>query len=146
MKVALLLLLLLSACKENPMSDIMKSIKHLWMGAQGLAGSKTGFAGVRGADAEKLAKDPAVFVLDVRTPGEYAEGRIERGTLVPVDELANRLAELPADKEKPVLVYCAMGGRSARAATMLAAQGWTTVFNLEGGITGWREEGRPVAK
>jgi rhodanese-related sulfurtransferase len=142
----MLLLLLLSACKENPMSDIMKSIKHLWMGAQGLASSKTGFAGVRGADAEKLAKDPAVFLLDVRTPGEYAEGRIERGTLVPVDELANRLAELPADKEKPILVYCAMGGRSARAATVLASNGWTTVFNLEGGITGWREEGRPVTK
>lgn len=128
------------------MSDIMKSIKHLWMGAQGLAGSKAGFAGVRGADAEKLAKDPAVFVLDVRTPGEHAEGFIERGTLVPVDELANRLAELPADKEKPILVYCAMGGRSARAATLLASKGWTTVFNLEGGITGWKEEGRSVVK
>lgn len=128
------------------MSDIMKSIKHLWMGAQGLAGSKTGFAGVRGADAEKLAKDPAVFVLDVRTPGENAEGRIERSALVPVDELANRLAELPADKEKPILVYCAMGGRSARAAALLASKGWTTVFNLEGGITGWKEENRAIVK
>lgn len=126
------------------MSDIMKSIKHLWMGAQGLAGSKAGFAVVRGDDAERLAKDPAVFLLDVRTPGEHAEGRIERCVLVPVDELAGRLAELPADKEKPILVYCAMGGRSARAASLLAQNGWTTVFNLEGGITGWREEGRPV--
>lgn len=128
------------------MSDAAKGIKHLWMGLQGLAGSKSGFAGVRGNEAQKLAEDPGVFVLDVRTPGENAEGRIAGSTLIPIDELAGRLSELPSDKEKPILVYCAMGGRSARGASLLAQNGWKTVFNLEGGITGWRDEGRPEAK
>lgn len=109
------------------MSDATKEIKH-----------------VRGEDAAKLAKDPSVFVLDVRTAGEHAEGRIERCALVPVDQLAGRLAELPAEKDKPILVYCALGGRSARAAALLAQAGYSAVFNLEGGITGWRDEGRPV--
>lgn len=126
------------------MSDALKGIKHLWMGLQGLAGSKAGFAGVRGEDAQKLAADADVFVLDVRTPGENAEGRIAKSTLIPIDELPNRLAELPQDKEKPILVYCAMGGRSARGASVLAQNGYKTVFNLEGGITAWRDEGRPV--
>lgn len=126
------------------MSEMFKGVKHMWLGIQGLAGSKQGFAGVRGADGQKLAEDPSVFLLDVRTKGEHAEARIKGCTLIPIDELPGRLAELPADKERPILVYCAMGGRSARGASLLAQNGWTTVFNLEGGITAWKDEGRPV--
>lgn len=132
------------------MNELLMKIRHLWLGLLGLSVSSSpaagGFVGVRGEAAAKLASDSAVFVLDVRTPGEYAEGRLTRSTLVPVDQLGARLGELPADKSKPVLVYCAMGGRSARAAQLLAEKGWTKVHNMEGGITGWMAEGRPVER
>lgn len=131
------------------MNELMMKLRHLWLGVLGLTVSSPaagGFAGARGDAAAALAKDPAVFVLDVRTPEEHAEARLERAVLVPVHELDGRLGELPADKSRPVLVYCAMGGRSARASQLLAEKGWTKVFNMEGGIKGWLEEGRPVLR
>jgi rhodanese-related sulfurtransferase len=61
-------------------------------------------------------------LLDVRTPGEFASGHPEAAVNVPVDEVASRLAEI--DRARPVVVYCAAGVRSARAAEVLRAQGY----------------------
>lgn len=92
-----------------------------------------------------LAEKPGVFLLDVRNPDEYAAGRLAGAKLVPVAELESRLAELPADKKTPVLVYCAKGGRSAKAARLLSEKGYEAVHDLAGGITAWKDAGRPVA-
>lgn len=64
-------------------------------------------------------------LLDVRTPGEFADGHVAGALNIPVDELARRAAELPADK--PVVVYCRSGRRSAIAAELLSAQGRTVI-------------------
>src|SRR4051812_44089711 len=118
-------------------------LKHLTEGVRGLALGAGDFAEARGDAAAKLAADPGVFLLDVRTPEEWVDAHLERATLIPVHELERRLAELPQEKEHPILVYCAVGGRSARAAQALAGKGWKTVVNLAGGINGWQAEDRP---
>ena len=74
-------------------------------------------------------------LLDVRQMREYEESRIPGSTLIPLPQLSNRLQEL--DPEKPVLVYCAIGGRSRAAAQLLAGKGFKEVFNLKGGIRAW---------
>jgi len=84
------------------------------------------------------------LVLDVRTPEEYAEGHIQGAKLIPVQVLAKHLAEVPKDKQ--VYVYCHSGRRSANAAKLLAAQGFTRIENIQGGITAWKEAGFPVVK
>ena len=61
-------------------------------------------------------------LLDVRTPGEYAERHVDGALNVPVQELEQRLGDVPRDR--PVVVYCLSGGRSAAASRMLAAAGW----------------------
>src|SRR5207247_1430296 len=71
--------------------------------------------------AEALAlyeKTPGLFVLDVRTPAEYASGHIPNAHLIPVDELEDRLRELPP-KDTPLLIHCAAGGRSTAACQTL---------------------------
>lgn len=98
------------------------------------------------AEFAALAAKPGAVVLDVRTPEEYAAGRIGGAKLLPHTELEARRAELPADKAAPVLVYCASGGRSAKAAKALDAMGFTSVHDLAGGIRRWQAEGRPVEK
>jgi len=102
--------------------------------------------GVGPARAAELAGQAGTFVLDVRTPGEYAGGHLERAVLIPVQQLSNRLLELPADKKTPILVYCAVGGRSAAAAGLLKAKGYESVHDLSGGIRAWQSAGLPVVK
>lgn len=94
---------------------------------------------------EHLAKHPQhLFVLDVRTPEEYAEGHVPGAVNVPHDQLASRLAEVPKDKD--VVVYCRSGRRSALATDVLAANGYQHVSHLEGDIQAWLARGRPVEK
>lgn len=79
--------------------------------------------------------DTKVTVLDVRQPAEYAEGHIPGALLVPLADLSDRMAQLsPAS---PVLVYCAVGGRSRIAAQLLAGNGFDKVMNLSGGFKAW---------
>ena len=77
-----------------------------------------------------LAK-PEVLLLDVRSPEEFSTGHLTSAVNVPVGELGVRLAELGA-KERPVVVYCRSGRRSARAAGLLADAGFTSVLDLGG--------------
>jgi phage shock protein E len=91
-------------------------------------------------DAKIKATENAL-VLDVRTEAEISTGIIEGATNIVYDEnFANKLTSL---EQKPVFVYCAVGGRSAKAATILRDKGYT-VYELEGGITAWKDAGLPV--
>jgi len=83
-----------------------------------------------------------LYLLDVRTAGEYQQARLEGARLIPIDQLARRIAELP--KDRPILVYCAVGSRSAQAVNYLARQGYPEIYNLSGGIYAWAQNGYPV--
>lgn len=89
-----------------------------------------------------LRKRQDVYLLDVRTPEEYRQFRLANATLIPIDQVTRRLAEIP--KDRPILVYCAVGSRSAQVFNFLARQGYAEVYNLEGGIYGWAQRGYPV--
>jgi len=82
-------------------------------------------------------RDAAVFVLDVRTPGEYEQlGHIPGATLVPVEVAPSALAVVPQDG-RPVLVVCEHGVRSLHASALLAGGGIPEVWNLVGGMSSW---------
>lgn len=74
-------------------------------------------------------------LLDVRQPKEYEAGHLAGARLIPIRELPDRMDEL--DKSKPLLVYCAVGGRSAAAAQLLSGKDFSEVYNLSGGIKAW---------
>jgi len=91
------------------------------------------------------AQSPIPFMLlDVRTPEEYAEGHISGAKLIPIQVLAERMSEVPHDKQ--VYVYCHSGGRSSRASKLLAENGFTNIENVVGGIVAWKKSGYPVEK
>jgi len=85
--------------------------------------------------ADQLSQTTKPFVLDVRTPNERRAARLECGGHIPLPQLRERLAEVPADQ--PVVVHCEGGYRSAIAASLLAAAGRTNVSDLVGGIKAW---------
>ena len=91
--------------------------------------------------AEKLKATEKPQILDVRTPEEFAQDRIENADNVNFlgsnfDNLATKY-----NKEKPVFVYCKVGGRSAKACDKLAEMGFKTIYNLDGGIMKWNANG-----
>lgn len=82
-----------------------------------------------------LGSDETIQLVDVRQPAEYDEGHIAGAKHIPLGELLDRASEL--DKEKPVMVYCAIGGRSRVAAQLLSGNEFNKVYNLTGGFNIW---------
>jgi sulfur-carrier protein adenylyltransferase/sulfurtransferase len=92
--------------------------------------------------AQRLKTSPAGFVLlDVREPFEREIAAIEPSVHIPMQEVPQRLSELPRDRL--VVVYCHHGGRSAMVAAFLEAEGFPIVANLRGGIDAWSLEVDP---
>jgi NADPH-dependent 2,4-dienoyl-CoA reductase/sulfur reductase-like enzyme/rhodanese-related sulfurtransferase len=81
---------------------------------------------------DELVGDHPPFVLDVRTPAEYADGNLDVAVNIPLDELRNRLEEVPRDRQ--VVVHCRSGYRSYVAQRILMNSGWEQVRNLQGGF------------
>ncbi|HEX2038773.1 MAG TPA: rhodanese-like domain-containing protein [Acidimicrobiales bacterium] len=92
-------------------------------------------------DTFAAALDAGAPVVDVRRPDEFVEAHVPGARLIPLEELGERLHEIPRDQR--VYVICAVGGRSLAAAEALASAGWDAV-SVAGGTIRWAEEGRPV--
>jgi adenylyltransferase/sulfurtransferase len=84
-----------------------------------------------------------IFLLDVREPYEYQIAQIG-GTLIPQNDVPNRLVEIPRDRE--IVVQCRSGARSQRIAELLKQSGYTQVVNLAGGILAWSDEIDPTVQ
>jgi rhodanese-related sulfurtransferase len=86
-------------------------------------------------------KNANVQLLDVRTTEEYQASHLKNAQNICVtnDDFQEKVKKL--DKNKPVYVYCKKGGRSAAAAKILSDMGFKQVYDLQGGITNWEEDG-----
>lgn len=82
------------------------------------------------------------FILDVRTPEEWNEGHVPGATLIPLDQLESRLAELPQGEE--IVVICRSGNRSAVGRDILLGAGFESVTSVAGGFNQWSANEYPV--
>ncbi len=105
-----------------------------------------GIAMIDASDAQSMMKDSNLTIIDVRMPQEYKQGHLKKAKLIPVSEIGNRLGEIEALKDSPVLVYCKSGHRSSMAARILKKSGFSNISNLQGGITSWQGAGGAVTK
>lgn len=96
--------------------------------------------------AEGMVKGHFDVVLDVRRPEEYEQTHIPGAVLIPLGKLREDAREELGNPATPILVYCAVGGRSLEAVKILGKMGFKNVVNLRGGIMAWKKEGYPVAK
>ena len=104
----------------------------------GTVGGTIGEIDVAGLDAALADGAP---LLDVRMPDEFDEVRVPGAVLVPLPELADRLADVPAGD--PLYIVCRSGARSLKACEYLASVG-RQVVNVAGGTMAWIESGRPA--
>lgn len=91
---------------------------------------------------QKIDNSEDVFLLDVREPFEQYQSKLdyEHSALIPVGQLADRLNELEAHKNKEIVCMCRSGSRSANACELLEKKGFKNVKNLKGGINEWAKK------
>ncbi len=97
------------------------------------------------AEFEKKMQAEQPQLLDVRTSGEFKRSHLENALQADwtnLSQFSDRIQYL--DKSKPVFVYCASGGRSAEAARYLREKGFTNVADMKGGLSAWKNDGKPV--
>ena len=92
----------------------------------------------------RTAQQAGEFVLDVRTPAEYAESHVPGATLLPLQDLPARRNEVPKDRK--VYVICRSGSRSAQASRVLTDGGHHNVYNVDGGMLTWDAAGFPTSR
>jgi rhodanese-related sulfurtransferase len=95
---------------------------------------------------EKAIKESTVQVLDVRTAGEFVSGHIANAQQADWNNQQQFLDRVQyIDKDKPVYIYCLVGGRSNAAANWMRSNGFKNVFELQGGINAWKRDSKPLA-
>lgn len=98
------------------------------------------------AFADKMAGTADYALLDVRSVAEFKQGHIAGAINADVNSRAFAEVIKGIDKNKPVLLYCAVGGRSSYAARLMREQGFTQLYHLNDGIVGWAREGMALVK
>lgn len=95
--------------------------------------------------AQMIKNNDPLLVLDVRSPAEYAhDGHITGSRLMPLPTVPVRSNELPHDR--PIVCVCRSGARSNAACETLKNQGFTNIFNMNGGVLAWRRLGLPTSQ
>jgi rhodanese-related sulfurtransferase len=105
------------------------------------------FIDVNVEEFQKMIGKNGAQLIDVRTPKEYELGHLKEALLINYmadDFISNAFKGL--DKSKPVLIYCASGGRSAKSAKIYKEAGFTKVYNLLGGFRAWKAKNLEIEK
>lgn len=109
-------------------------------------------APVCGAQATELVSPQQVkqrsgefHIIDVRSHKEYNNGHVPGALNIPHDDIANHAGKLPADTDKPVVMYCRSGRRAELAASQLKQMGYSNLFLMQGDMPAWQEQGFDIA-
>jgi rhodanese-related sulfurtransferase len=109
----------------------------------GLESSTPLFKTVTPAEAKQMIDNrKELLLVDVRGADELNEGYIEGSTLMPLWDILKGTQRPP--KNKPILLICAVGGRSLALGKLMSKNGWPEIYNLKGGISAWKEARLPV--
>jgi len=128
----------------------MKSNKILWvvaimLGAVLAVQQLQASSGIDVKMAQSMNQQGALL-LDVREPSEFSAVHAPNAQLIPLGQLSSRLQEITTHKDKPVLVVCRSGRRSAQAVSILQDAGYSQVSNVSGGMNAWEDAGLTVIK
>ncbi len=103
-----------------------------------------GMSGFKEVDPGFVAGVEDVHLIDVRSEAEVAQGVIDGAIHIPLHLLPLRAMDIP--QNKPVVIYCRSGARSAQACAFMAAKGYGNMHNLAGGIMAWARSGNQLSQ
>jgi rhodanese-related sulfurtransferase len=96
--------------------------------------------------ALQMINHKEALVLDVRENQEYQSGHLLNAKQIPLGKLRERIGELERHRDKPIVVVCRSGQRSATACALLGRDGYAQVYNLAGGVMAWQKANLPLEK
>lgn len=108
--------------------------------------SQPNYKAVSAEEGAKIIENISPLILDVRTDGEFKAGHLENAMLIPVQVIQKDYVKIEEYKEKPIFIYCASGNRSTVASRILIEKGFTNIYNLRPGISGWARAGLKIVK
>lgn len=120
-------------------------ILGLLLGGPWLNGAR-GYLNITPTSATTLINHEDALVIDVREDQEFRDGHIINALHIPTGEVPIRLKELEKYRQRPIILVCRSGNRSGRSAAFLHQQGFTLLYNLEGGIIAWQNANLPVVR
>jgi len=140
---ALIMLVVLAGCSGEPVEKEQSPVGERQ--AATVMPAAPVFESILVAEASALLdREQNTLIVDVRTPAERELLRIPGSLAVPFEEILQGQAQLP--KDRPLLLICAVGGRSYAAGLYLAKQNYPLVYNLRGGIAAWEKAGLPLER
>lgn len=120
---------------------VSSGVMFFWLTWQGSSAKN-----ISPSEATLLINRDALTILDVREATEFAVSHLPEAKNLPLSKIPAEIAPFAALKDQAVLLYCASGGRSTAAAHQLKRQGFTQLYNLDGGIDAWINAGFPTKK
>ncbi len=129
--------------KSNKIYWAIAAVLAVVFGAQQLQAMSVPAVDVKVAQS---MNQQGALLLDVREPEEFKAVHAVNAQLIPLGQLGDRLKEIEAHKNKPVVVICRSGNRSAKAVSMLQEAGYTNVNNVSGGTNAWEKAGLETIK
>ena len=99
---------------------------------------------ITAAEMEEISKIEGIQLVDVRTPREYKEGHLPNALNIDFLDTNFEANIQQLDKTRPVIIYCQRGGRSAKCASRLIANGFVKVYDLDNGFSKWESSGLEV--
>ncbi|MHB8834989.1 MAG: rhodanese-like domain-containing protein [Candidatus Methylomirabilia bacterium] len=122
------------------------AVGYIFIGPSASQGEAGGvFRTVTPLEAKSLIETRKdLLLVDVRSPEEFEGGSLPGATLIPFWDFAKGRYDLP--KDKPILLICAVGGRSLACGQLLASKGYREVYNLKGGLDAWAEQRVPLPR
>jgi rhodanese-related sulfurtransferase len=119
---------------------------YIFLGpAPSQAGASSLFQSISPLQAKTLIETrPDLQLVDCRSPEEFRQGALPGSKLIPFWDFTKGNYDLP--KDKPILLVCAVGGRSLAVGQLLSAKGYHEVYNLKGGLDAWIEQKVPLPR
>lgn len=132
---------------ENNIWMILVAVSSGLMLLWSLFGNRLrGIQEVDSVAALQLINHKNALVLDVREEKEFNTGHILNAKLIPLGKLPEQMNELERYRDRPIVVVCRTGQRSASACVLLGKKGFAQTYNLEGGVTAWQKASLPLEK
>lgn len=119
-------------------------ITLLFIACYGVANSQTYQLMTPEVFSKRLHETPDAQLVDVRTPEEFEKGHLKNALNMNVNSSDLEKRSVYLDKEKPLFVYCYMGGRSAKACEYFKKMGFKVIYDMQGGYSAWTDDSLPV--